>query len=213
MTFATIYCLRFMSNPNKDYFNALNKIWKYLLYINTKGLHYDCNGEDLILKGYCDADWGNDLNERKSTSVYLFSLSPNIGINNPISWNSQLQKTVAISSCEAEYIALREATKEAIYLGSVFNYINNNLNLNYIPTTPIILVDSLSAKKLAENPEFHKKTKHIEMAFHFIRQAILNNKIKLIYIPTKYQLADFLTKNVNLQLHESFVNLARLYDS
>jgi hypothetical protein len=199
-----------MSNPNNEHFNALNRIWKYLLRYPELGLIYNCNGNDLFIKGYSDSDWGNDLDQRRSTSGYIFSLSGDIGINNPISWNSQLQKTIALSSCEAEYMALKEAIKEAIYLNSMFQYLNNHLDLGYTARTPRILVDSDSAKKLAENPEFHKRSKHIEIIYHFNRQAIQEGKVELIYIPRKYQLADFLTKNENNLLHKTFMKMASL---
>lgn len=210
ITFAVNNCARYMSNPNKDHFNALNKIWKYLLFYPKLGLIYNCQGDNLILKGYCDSDWGNDLDLRRSTSGYLFSLSSDIGINNPLSWNSQLQKTIALSSCEAEYMALKEATKEAIYLHNTFEYLNINLNLLYQPTIPKILVDSSSAKKLAENPEFHKRSKHIDILYHFTRQAIADRKMEVIQIPSKYQLADILTKNVSNLLHKSYIQMASL---
>ena len=149
ITFATIYCARYMSNPSKDHFSALNRIWKYLLATPNIGVIYNCQGNDLFLKGYSDADWGNDLDQRRSTSGYIFSLSPNIGLNNPISWNSQLQKTVALSSCEAEYMALKDATKEAIYLANAFNHLNTKLELGYTPSIPMLLVDNTSAKKIS----------------------------------------------------------------
>lgn len=205
------YTARFMANPNLDHFNAVDKIWKYLLPTTDLGLIYNCAGKNLSLKGYCDSDWANDLEQRRSTSGYIFSLSSDLGPNNPISWSSQLQKTIALSSCEAEYMALKEATKEAIYLSNIFNYINDELGLGYLNTSPTrILVDSQSAKKLAENPEFHKRTKHIDLIYHFTRQAIINKQIELINIPTKAMLADFLTKNVNISLHKTFVEMASL---
>lgn len=210
ITFPVIYCSRFMSNPNKEHFNALTKIWKYLLAYPDLGLIWDCSGDNLTIKGYSDSDWGNDLDDRKSTSGYIFSLSGDIAYNNPISWTSQLQKSIALSSCEAEYMALKEATKEAIYLANMFNYLNNTLRLNYINSIPKILVDSDSAKKLAENPEFHKRSKHIEITYHFTRQAIIQGKIELIHIPARYQLADLLTKNVNNLLHKTYITMARL---
>ena len=206
---ATIYCARYMSNPSKDHFIALNRIWKYLLATPNIGVIYNCLGNDLFLKGYSDADWGNDLDQRRSTSGYIFSLSPNIGLNNPISWNSQLQKTVALSSCEAEYMALKDATKEAIYLANVFHYLNTRLELGYTPSIPKLLVDNTSAKKLAENPEFHKLTKHIGIIYHFTRLAILEGRVTVTQIPSKYMLADFLT-NVTAVLHKAFIALGNL---
>lgn len=107
-------------------------------------------------------------------------------------------------------MALKEATKEAIYIANVFNSLNTELKLGYTPNTPTIMVDSDSAKKLAENPEFHKRTKHMEIIYHFTRQAYLEGKIKLIQIPSKSLLADFLTKNVTKPLHKGFISLANL---
>ena len=185
ITFPIIYCSRYMNNPSIEHFTALKRVWKYLLGSSKLGLIYNCYGDNLYIKGYCDSDWGNDLDHRKSTSGYIFSISPNLGINNPISWASQLQKTVALSSCEAEYMALKEFTKEAIYISNSFYYINNILGLKYIYTTPKILVDSISAKKLAENPEFHKRTKHIEIIYHYTRDAISRGLVNILQIPSR----------------------------
>ena len=93
-------------------------------------------------------------------------------------------------------MALKEAVREAIYLNNLYNYFNNSLKLGYSISTPVLLVDNTSAIKLAENPEFHKRTKHIDIIYHYTRQAIADNKIRIIYTPTKEQLADFLTKNL-----------------
>ena len=159
ITFNVNLGARFMANPAKDHFNLIKYIWQYLLYTLNIGIIYNCLGNDLYIKGYCDSDWAGDINNRKSTSGYIFSLSPDLAINNPISWNSKLQKTIALSSCEAEYMALKEAVKEAIYLSNIFNYINDNLKLGYTPSIPKIMVDNQSTIRLGENHEFHKRTK------------------------------------------------------
>ena len=203
-------CARFMSNPNKEHFNAIKNIWQYLLAYESFGLIYDCSGQDLYIKGYCDSDWGNDLEARKSTSAYIYSLVSDLGTNNPISWNTQLQKTIALSSCEAEYMALKEATKEAIYLNNMLSYLNNNLKLNYKTSIPTILVDSDSALKLAENPEFHKRSKHIDIIYHYTRAAIEENKIKLVSIPSSKNIADLLTKNTAKNIFKSLLQLINI---
>jgi hypothetical protein len=108
---------------------------------------------------------------------------------------------VALSSCEAEYMALKEASKENIYLNNTISFITNKLQLisnnNNNNNTPIILVDNQGSLKLAENPEFHKRTKHIDIIYHFIRECINDNKLKVGYIPTKEQLADGFTKGLD----------------
>jgi hypothetical protein len=107
-------------------------------------------------------------------------------------------------------MALKEATKEAIYIASIFNYLNIQLQLGYSPSIPKLLVDSNSAKKLAENPKFHKRIKHIDIIYYFTREAIIQKKTKVLQIPSKHLLADFLTKNIANPLHKAFINLANL---
>jgi hypothetical protein len=187
-----------MSNPAKEHFQALNKLWSYIYKTYNHGITYNCEGKDLALKGYVDSDWANDINNRKSTSGYLFSLGSIYNIN-PVSWNSLLQKTVALSSCEAEYMALKEAIKEGIYLNNAFQWLNSALNLGYSTEPPTVLIDNQAAKILSENPEFHKRSKHIDIIYHFNREAVKDNKIKLLYIKSKEQLADILTKYLEKQ--------------
>ena len=208
ITYAVNRCSRFMSNPNKTHFKALDRVWKYLLKFPKLGLYYDCNNNNNTLKGYCDSDWGGDINTRRSTSGFIFLYN-----NNLISWNSTLQKTVALSSYEAEYMALKEATKENIYLNNTIKYLTSKLQLYRNTNTPIILVDNQGSLKLAENPEFHKRTKHIDIIYHFIRECINENKIKVGYIPTKEQLADGFTKGLDNTKHITLIDNIRLKES
>ena len=107
---------------------------------------------------------------------------------------------------------MKEAVSEAIYLANIFNYLNDQLDLGYLTDIPTILVDNESAIKLGQNPEFHKRSKHIDIQYHYIREAIQEQKVKLTYINTKSQLADILTKNVNREAFEKLVKLANLVD-
>ena len=159
------------------------------------------------MKGYSDSDWGGDISTRRSTSGYIFLLN-----NNITSWCSSLQKTVALSSCEAEYMGTKEAIKENIYLYNVITEINKVLNLNLINDNyiPILLLDNQSSMKLAENAEFHKRTKHIDIQYHFIRECVENNKVRIGYIPTNDQLADGLTKGFNSIKQKQFVKILNL---
>ena len=94
-----------MANPGPMHFRLLDKVWKYLLATPTLGLLYQ--SEPNSLECYVDADWGGDIGTRRSTTGYTFLFR-----GSPISWNSKLQRTVALSSCEAEYMAIKEAMKE-----------------------------------------------------------------------------------------------------
>ncbi|RKF60525.1 Retrovirus-related Pol polyprotein from transposon TNT 1-94 [Golovinomyces cichoracearum] len=205
IAFAVNRCARYMSNPNESHFRALERIWKYLKQYPDLGLTYDCRAIEQYILGYTDADWGGDTINRKSTSGYIFHLHGNI-----VSWLSAQQKTVALSSCEAEYMAYKEACKESIYLNDVLTYYYKLLGYNIPREIPKLLSDSQSAIKLANNPEFHKRTKHIDISYHFIRNAIKNKKISLAYVNTKLQEADGLTKGLDTIKHKSFLHTLKL---
>jgi len=143
------------------------------------------------LKIYTDADWGQDLNSRKSTEGCISLLG-----TCPINWSSQLQRTVALSSTEAEFMALKSADQEAIYLQNILNWLEDYKILSIPNRFSTILVDNQGAKSLSESSTHHKRTKHIDIAYHFIRQSVEDGKVKVVYIPTKLQLADPLTKGV-----------------
>lgn len=200
ISFAVNRCARFMSNPNDTHFRALDRIWKYLNKYPDLGLNYDCNTITEMAVGYTDADWGGDIIARKSTSGYIFSIN-----NNIISWLSMQQKTVALSSCEAEYMALREAIKESIYLNNLIKYYFTLLKIRTPQDIPMLLTDSESALKLANNPEFHKRTKHIDISYHFIRDSVKQKVIEIQYINTKLQKADGFTKGLDTIKHKSFL--------
>ena len=172
-----------MSNPNNTHFRALDRIWKYLNNYPTLGTNYNYNIPDSLfeLLGYCDADQGGDNIIRKSTTGYLFLL----GLKNILSQNSILQKSVALSSCESEYIALREAIKELLYLYNITKVFKTIAKIPISNTIPTILTDSELAIKLANNLEFYKRSKHIDITYYFIRETIKDKKVQLHYVNTK----------------------------
>jgi hypothetical protein len=140
--------------------------------------------EMIKLTGSCDADWGGDLTDRRSTTGYIFLLNDHI-----ISWRSHKQTSVATSSTEAEYQALSSATKELTWLRMFMGEIGFQQNA----PTPIEQ-DNQSAIALAHNPTHHNRTKHIDIAHHFIRERIEQKDIELHYVPTADILADIMTK-------------------
>ncbi len=148
------------------------------------GLCYK-QGDSDILTAYADADWAGDSQDRKSTTGYLFRLG-----EIPITWNSKKQTTVALSSTEAEYMALTEGTKEAIWLRRLLQEIQVLQD-----TTPtMIFGDNQGSLKLAHNLVFHSRTKHVDVRHHFIREKVESGQVTLDYISTRDQLADILTK-------------------
>jgi hypothetical protein len=117
-----------------------------------------------------------------------------------------LQKTVALSSCEAKYIAFKEAIKETIYLNNLTTYYTKFLKIyNNNNKEPRLLTDSDSVLKLANNSEFHKRSKYIDIIYYFIKEAIIDKRVNLLYIDTKRQLADGFTKGLDIHKHNNFI--------
>ena len=145
-------------------------------------LQYKATGENLF--GYSDADWASDIDSRHSTTGNVFVMS-----GGAISWLSQKQATVALSTAEAEYIAMGSATQEAIWLRQLMF----DLEVNVQGPTEI-LEDNQGSIAMAKNPVGHKRTKHIDIRHHFIREAVQAGTISLTYCPTKEMVADIFTK-------------------
>lgn len=112
-----------------------------------------------------------------------------------------MQKSVALSSCEAEYMALKEALKESKFLSDLYE------NLEIKTGSKTMYTDSNSAIELAKNPEHHSRTKHIDIQYHYVRECVQNGLARLEFVPTKEQIADILTKALDTT---SFNRLADL---
>jgi len=139
-----------------------------------------------------DADWGGDIGTRRSTTGYIFLFN-----GMPISWNSKLQRTIALSSCEAEYMAIKEAIKEQQYINSILSELRPIYKDKFAIECLNIYIDSNSAIELAKNPVYHARTKYIDIQYHYIRECLQKGVSKLIWVPTEGQLADGLTKAIS----------------
>ena len=124
---------------------------------------------------------------RRSTSGYTFVMSGRC-----VSWKSMKQRTVALSSTEAEYMALSEATQKAVWLNAFLC----ELNEIFSDTAVKIYDDNQGSIALAQNPEYHKRTKHINVRYHFVREKVKDGQVILEYISTLDMLADFITKPI-----------------
>ena len=135
------------------------------------------------LEGYSDAD-GSMHEDRKAISGYAFLLD-----GGAVSWSSKKQEIIALSTTEAEYVASTQAAKEAIWLRSLLGEVFGEFSG---PTT--LYGDNQSAIALSRDHQYHARTKHIDIRFHFIRWIVAEGKIKLVYCPTEDMVADTLTK-------------------
>jgi len=150
------------------------------------GLHYKRAPSMARFVGYCDSDLAGDIDTSKSTSGTTFFLGDCL-----VSWQSIKQKVVALSSCEAEYIATTTIATQALWLSRLFGEL-----LGRKVDVVELKVDSKSALALAKNPVFHDRSKHIQIKYHFIRDCLEDGSIKANHIATTDQLADILTKSL-----------------
>nr|GEW73389.1 retrovirus-related Pol polyprotein from transposon TNT 1-94 [Tanacetum cinerariifolium] len=150
---------RFLSNPGKKHWEAVKWIFRYLR--GTSKLDITFGNKKPTLVGYTDSDLAGNKDNMKSTSGYLMTFA-----GGAVSWQSRLQKCVALSTTEAEYVAATEACKELLWLKRFLQ------ELGFKQQRYAVLCDNQSAIHLAKNSMFHKRTKHIDVRYHWIRDAI-----------------------------------------
>lgn len=189
---------QFLQNPSASHLKAARHVLRYLKRTRDYSITYR-HSQRLIILGFADANWGGNLNTRISTTGYVFIIN-----NGVVSWTSHKQSSVAVSTMEAEYMAVSDASREAIARSQLFDELQANL------PTPLILCDNQGALDISENPTNYQRAKHIDIGYHFIRHALQNEKITLDYIPSKENPADVLTKALTPQKHELCVQRLRL---
>lgn len=194
LAYAVSVVSRYAHNPTKRHWGAVKRIFQYLK--GTLNFQLTFQGTLSSLIGYTDSDWAGDTATRRSTSGYVF----NVG-SAAISWSSKRQATVALSTCEAEYIGQTQATKEAIWLRSLLTSLQPNSNAL---ETVIIYGDNQGAIALAKDPRSHGRTKHIEIGNHFCREKVADKTVAFEYTPTDKQVADGLTKALARDKFEVF---------
>lgn len=192
---------RYMHNPGKGHWQAVKWILRYIHGTVDVGLKFQRDDMSKQLVGYVDSDYAGDLDKRRSTTGYVFTLA-----GGPVSWRSTLQSTVALSTTEAEYMAVTEAFKEAIWLQGLIK------DLGIVQKNVNIFCDSQSAICLAKNQVHHGRTKHIDVRFHFIREIIDEGNILLQKIQTAENPADMLTKvvsGIKFQHCKNLINISK----
>lgn len=189
---------RFMSAPGQDHWNAVKWLMRYIRGTTDMALTFK-KSEVFEVKGYCDSDYASDLDRRRSITGYVFQVG-----GNTVSWRSGLQHIVALSTTEAEYMALVEATKEALWLKGITS------EFGFEQKKAEIFCDSQSALCLARNSVFHERTKHIDVRLHFTRDVVADGSIVVSKIGTVENPADILTKNVPVKKFEEGRSLMRV---
>ena len=176
---------QYMADPSYDHWLGIKRLLRYIKGTLIYGLKFVARENDDDLYGFADANWAGDVDTRRSISGYVFMVA-----NGVISWSSKKQSTVAKSTTEAEYVALSQATQEAIWLRRLLSDLGCKADG---PT--LINEDNQGAIEIARNPKFHNRTKHIDTTYHFIREKIVSKEIKVEYCSRHDMIADIMTKD------------------
>lgn len=189
---------QFNDRFNKSHWMAGKRVLRYLKGTADHGIFYSYEKNNLV--GYVDADWAGCSDDRRSYTGYCFMMNGGV-----ISWDSKKQRTVALSTTEAEYMAMGEASKEAIYLKRFLRELGQ-FDLKTIK----IHVDNLSAQRLATFPVFHGRTKHIDVRHHFVREVVETGQIHLEHVASDDMTADVFTKGLAKPKHQKCTSLLGL---
>ena len=193
IAYAVSTVAKFCHQPLELHMTAAKRILRYLKQTKDLNLTYVRNSPEAIM-GCSDADWAGDVQDRRSTSGNVFLLG-----GGAITWSSRKQSSVALSTVEAGYMALSVATQEAIWL----RHLQEELGVTNTGPT-LIFEDNQGAISMAKNPVFHKRTKHVQIRYHFVREAVEQGTITLEYCQTDDMLADSFTKAL---AHDQFEKL------
>jgi hypothetical protein len=200
ISYAVGLLARFMQEPRELHWRCVKRVLKYLNATQDYNLVFTkCKTSEINLTGFTDSDYAGCIEDRKSTSGYIFKYGECV-----VSWKSFKQKTVSLSSTESEYIGLVAAAKEALWLKHIL------IELGRIPNTIEINCDNQSTICIAKNPELHARSKHIDVRYHFIREKIENQEFVVKYQPSEELVADVLTKGLPRNKHYKCVEMLQL---
>ena len=183
--FSVCMCSRYQADPKESHLIAVKRIFRYLIGTSTMGLFYQTNN-NFNLVGYSDADYAGCKIDRKSTSGTCQFLGYSL-----VSWSSKKQNSVALSTAEAEYVAIGNCCCQLLWMKQQLE--DYGLKFTKMP----IYCDNTSAINLSKNPIQHSRTKHIEIRHHFLRDHVQKEDISIEYVHTDDQLADIFTKPLN----------------
>lgn len=187
LTFAVGMASHFMENPTKAHYQVVKRILRYVKNTAELGVRYERGGNN-ELQVYTDSDYAGDLDDRRSTSGFVFLIA-----GGAVSWSSKKQPIVALSTTEAEYIAAVSCATQGIWITRVLGRIGEHQE-----SCIIVKCDNSSTIQLSKNPVLHGRSKHIEVRFHYLRNLTKEGKVKLVHCGTQDQLADIMTKPLKL---------------
>lgn len=187
--------------PTEDHFLAVKRILHYVKGTLHFGLTFHPSATPGALVAYFDADWAGCPDTCCSTSGYSIYLGDNL-----VSWSAKKQPTVSRSSCESEYRAL------ALTGAELLTHLLRDLRIS-LPQQPFLLCDNKSAIFFTNNPVSHKRAKHVELDYHFLRELVVAGKLLTQYVPSHLQVADIFTKSVPRPLFQFFCSKLHVYSN
>jgi hypothetical protein len=185
-------CLH-MLDPRVPHQALLKRILRYVRGTSSMGLHL-CGSHNLSITAYSDADWAGCPDTRRSTSGFCVFLGDAL-----VSWSSKRQPTVSRSSAEAEYRAVANAAAECIWLRQLLTELQCA-----VTKATVAYCDNVSAVYMSANPVHHKRTKHIELDIHFVRERVQLGDLRVLHVPTGEQYADIMTKGLPTSTFAAF---------
>jgi len=197
ISFAVQTVSQFSKNPGLAHWDAVKQIFHYLK--GTADLWLSCRAVKDNLVGYADVD-GSMAEDRHTISGYAFML-----FGGTVSWSAKWQEIVSLSTMESKYVAITHAAKEGLWIRSLLSQLFPG---KLDPTT--LFSDNQSTVTLTKDHQYHTRTKHIDIQFHFICYVIENSSIRLIYCPTNDMVTDMLTKALPSMKVKHFASQLRL---
>lgn len=189
---------QFQQRPTTEYFQAIKRILRYVKGTFGFRLSFSPGSPDIL--GYSDADWARCIDTIRSTYGYSIFLSPNL-----ISWSAKKQPKLSCSNCESEYKAFSNTAAELMWVCNLLK------DLHTLPKTPPVLhSDNKSTLFLTQSPVSHKRAKHIDIDYHFVRELVENGHLFTGFVPSSLQLADILTKSLPHPLFDMFRSKLRV---
>jgi len=199
IAFATSLLARFNHNPGRAHWKAAKRVLRYLK--GTRGWRLTLGGEPPQIAGFTDADWGSNLDNRHSIGGYVIKIG-----SGAVSWKSEEQSCVALSSTEAKYVALYQAVKESVWMIDFLKSLGISIH-----DTMTVNADNKGCIAYAKNPVFRDRFKHVNKQYHLTRGLIEENEISLNYVPTNEMVANTLTRALPRAQHEYLAKLIGLF--
>ncbi|GJS04403.1 retrovirus-related pol polyprotein from transposon TNT 1-94 [Tanacetum coccineum] len=199
LSYAVNQVSQFLHAPTIAHFQSVKRILRYVKGTISFGLTFSRPHTNTII-GYSDADWARCLDTRRSTYGYSIYLGGNL-----VSWSAKKQPTVSRSSCESEYRAMANTAAEIVWITHLLQELHA-----LPPDRPTLLCDNKSALFMTQNPVSHKRAKHIDLDYHFIRELVHSGKLYTKFVPTNLQVADIFTKSLPRSQFETFRTMLRL---